>query len=351
MQYETKNILIKKRRISQEALEKLAIVSARFSQQRRDGRRIIMLNCVLAGLNFRNLCFAQAHFLACDFAGADLTDSDFSRAKLFASRFEGANLTRANFERADLRAVVFDKALLDETRFDHADLRKGSIITGDDDDLAVSRELLSSFRDANLSRTNLSHAHLKDVDFSGANLDATNLEGADLRGSRFVGAEFKGVRLTNASLHESDLRGASFEDMDLSHTGIIAAPAKPIDDDTLHAILDAHELWVGSGGRTGTRADFTAYNLAGRSLSQRNLAAISFANSNLKEVDFRGAVLAACDFSNANLRLANMSHCDLRGSNLEGALLEEARFDRADVGTLPETGMTTRFPEGFKLCA
>jgi len=69
------------------------------------------------------------------------------------------------------------------------------------------------------------------------------------------------------------------------------------------------------------------------------------------EVDFRGAVLAACDFTNANLRAANLSHSDLRGSNLASALLEEARFERADIGTLPETGMQTRFPEGFKLSA
>lgn len=168
MQYESRNILIKKRRISQEALEKLAVVSARFSQQRRDGRRIIMQSCTLAGLSFKSMCFAQAHFLDCDFTGANLTESTFSRARLFASKFEGANLTRANFERADLRAVVFDRALLDETCFDHADLRKGSIISGEDDDLEVSEELLSSFRDANLTRADLSHAQLKEVDFSGA---------------------------------------------------------------------------------------------------------------------------------------------------------------------------------------
>ncbi len=351
MQYDNKNILISDRHINQEALQKLAIVAARFAAQRRDGRRIVMRNCVLAGLNFKGMCFARAHFLACDFSGSDMAGADFSRAKLFASKFEGANLTRANFERADLRAVVFDRALLDHTCFDHADLRKGSVISGSDEDLKVSQEMISSFRDANLTGTNLSQAFLKDVDFSGATLDETILDGADLRGSRFIGAAFKKVALTNANLYDSDLRGASFEEMNLKQLGIKAAPAKPIDDDTLNEILDEHERWVDSGGHLGTRADFTAYNLCGRSLAKRNLAAVSFANSNLKAVDFRGTVLAACDFSDANLRAADLSHSDLRGSNLASALLDGARFERADIGALPDTGMSTRLPAGFKLCA
>lgn len=347
---ENRNIVLVKRIIKQDALIKLADVHSRFVAKRRDGRRVIMQNCVLIGLDFQKLCFAQAHFLACLFTEANLTGADFSRARLLGSSFESANLTRANFERADLRAVIFDKAILDQTRFDQADLRRSGIIGAhDENDDEVFREIRSSFRNADLNRTNLSNAQLKDVDFTGANLEATNLDGADLRGARFTGAEFKSVNLTNARLHEADMRGASFEDMQVDLAGVKATPVDSIDGFELRKLLAQHEHWVETDGKQGRRADFSEQNLAGLKLAERNLAAVSFANSNLKGVDFRGAVLAACDFSNANLRGANLSHSDLRGADLTGAVLDDAQFDHADIGALPETGMETVFPDGFLL--
>ena len=122
MHSDNRNIVLTRRIIGQEALKRLAAVHRRFADKRRDGRRVIMQNCVLAGLDFQGMCFAQAHFLGCRFTDSSLVEADFTRARLFASTFERADLTRANFERADLRAVAFDKAILDQTRFDEADL-------------------------------------------------------------------------------------------------------------------------------------------------------------------------------------------------------------------------------------
>src|SRR3546814_4336925 len=101
MAIDSSNIVLTGRLIDQDALRQLAEVHRRFVLQRRDGRRVIMQNCVLAGLDFTGLCFARAHFLGCHFTRADLTDADFQRARLFGSNFESADLTRANFERAD----------------------------------------------------------------------------------------------------------------------------------------------------------------------------------------------------------------------------------------------------------
>jgi len=347
---DSKNIVLSRRIVTQEALIKLAEVHRRFVEKKRDGRRVIMRNCVLVELDIRGLCFAQAHFMACLFSRANLTDADFSRAKLFGSTFESADLTRANFERADLRAVVFDKANLKDARFDEADLRRGGIIAnGGSGEQEVFREIRSSFRNANLSHTNLRNAVLKDVDFTGALLEGTELYGADLRGSRFTGAELKSVVLTNARLQEADLRGAAFEDTRVELSGLLATPMEAVDPVTLVQTLADHERWVRSDGKHGKRADFSEQNLTEVDLSGRSLATISFANANLKSVNFDGSVLAACDFSNANLRKANFSGSDLRGANFIGAMLEETRFSDANIGALPETGMETVFPDGFLL--
>ena len=350
MKNDSKNIVLTKRIITQAALVKLAEVHTRFVNQKRDGRRVIMQNCVLVDLDLEGMCFAQAHFMACLFSHANLTDADFSRAQLFGSTFESADLTRANFERADLRAVVFDKANLDQARLDRADLRRGAIITGDSGtESEIYREIRSSFRSATLRRTNLKNASLKDVDFTGAILEGTDLIGADLRGTRFVGAELKGVQLSNARLQEADLRSASFEDMAIDLTAVLSTPVESDSTETLDEILSEHEGWVASDGKQGKRADLSERNLSGLDLSGRSLATISFANSNLKNVNLSRSVLAACDFSNANLRSADLSRSDVRGTNFKGAMLDEAKFEDALIGALPETGMETVFPDGFLL--
>jgi uncharacterized protein YjbI with pentapeptide repeats len=342
------NILLTRRIIDQDALNRLARAHGRFVDQRRDGRRIIMQNCVLIGLDFKDMCFARAHFLGCHFAGASLVNADFTRAKLFASSFEGCDLTRAVFERADLRAVAFDKAILNETRLDQADLRKGGIISaGNERGSEVFREISSSFRNADLNRTNLRDALLKDVDFTGALLEATDLHGADLRGTRFTGAELNGVALTNVRLHEADMRGASFENMAPELSGVLSTPIHPINAVKLGQALRNHEIWVSSGSARGTRADFSEQNLSGMNLAGRSLATISFAKANLKGIDFKGAVLAACDFTDANLRGADLTGSDLRGAQFTGAHLDSALLGQIRTGVLAETGMRTTFPNGF----
>ena len=52
------NIVLTNRVIRQNALIAFAEHHRRFVAQRRDGRRVVMRNCVLAGLDFHGLCFA-----------------------------------------------------------------------------------------------------------------------------------------------------------------------------------------------------------------------------------------------------------------------------------------------------
>ena len=46
---------------------------------------------------------------------------------------------------------------------------------------------------------------------------------------------------------------------------------KPIDAETLTAILESHDEWLATEGRSGARADLTAGDLRGKSLWEADL--------------------------------------------------------------------------------
>ena len=116
------------RRISQEALKRLHDLHERYLRGVPNGWCIVMKECDLSGLDFRNLNFSHGHFIGCDFSGANLEDSRFAGANLFSAQFDRANLTRTNFTRADLRGAQFENAELEGARLDGADLRGASLV-------------------------------------------------------------------------------------------------------------------------------------------------------------------------------------------------------------------------------
>jgi len=72
----------------------------------------------------------------------------------------------------------------------------------------------------------------------------------------------------------------------------------------LKAVLDAHLLWIQSGGKEGPRA-----NLSGANLS----------DAGLSDADLRGANLSGANLSGANLSGADLSDADLSDAGLYGA--------------------------------
>ena len=100
------------RRISQDALRRIADFHIRYLRGVPNGWCVVMKECDLTGLDFRGLNFSQGHFIGCDFTSANLEDAVFKGTNLFGAGFDDANLTRTNFARADLRGARFENAEL-----------------------------------------------------------------------------------------------------------------------------------------------------------------------------------------------------------------------------------------------
>lgn len=111
-------------------------------------------------------------------------------------------------------------------------------------------------------------------------------------------------------------------------------------------MLDAHRLWLQSGGKQGKRAvgkhDFSGKDLTGAQLSKAQLKKSDFTKANLKDANFKEAELRAAVFKGANLQNTLLQNSDLleaefsgatfTNANLQGATLRRANFDQAKLG-------------------
>lgn len=91
----------------------------------------------------------------------------------------------------------------------------------------------------------------------------------------------------------------------------------------LREVLEAHNRWLNSVGKSGEKADLSGANLLGANLRY----------ADLREADLRGADLSNADLSNADLREADLRYADLRGADLDYSCLPlwcgslQAHFD------------------------
>ncbi|MEQ8282353.1 MAG: pentapeptide repeat-containing protein [Parvibaculum sp.] len=330
------------RRISQEALKRLSDLHTRYMKGVPNGWCVIMKECDLSGLDFRNLNFSHGHFIGCDFTGANLEDSHFAGANLFSANFDGANLTRTDFARADLRGAQFENAELEGARLEGADLRRGAVIRRGAS-APVGKEN-SSFRGARMYGTNMTECKLLDANFDGAAMSGTSLQGADLRGASFAGAELKGVELSGANLADADFRRAVLDEATALRGDMMRSvkPRTAPGPERMAKILADHMLWIQTGQQKGHRADFARMDLSRTDFSRAVLAGAVFRETILADVNFENAFLAAADFTDAILLRANLLGADLRGADLRGAEMKDARRDGAKTGELSGTSLSTR---------
>jgi uncharacterized protein YjbI with pentapeptide repeats len=82
-------------------------------------------------------------------------------------------------------------------------------------------------------------------------------------------------------------------------------------------LLDAHRLWLETGGKKGGRADLEGADFQG---------AVELKGANLQR-----AILNHAEFKNADLTNANFQVAELRRANFDGAILRDTNFREADL--------------------
>lgn len=327
------NRVIKGKRITQAALQRLGKLHVDWVVGRPTGKRAMLEDCDLSGLDLSHMNFSDGIFMSCRFEDCEGRGVKFTGAILRSSAFDRADLTNADFQRSDLRSASFQDAIMAGASLGRSDMRRDAY--SDD---------ASSFKGAVLTRANFTDSKMKGADLSGAIMQETNLSNADLRGASFRSAELAGVVLAGATVIDSDFSGAVLDKNMAGKIDITCAkgPARKLDSDRLSRMLDEHHRWVISLGSEGKRADLAGYDLTGVDFSGRNLAAANFNGATLAEARFEGAWLMAADFRTANMLRARLAKADLRGADFSDAHQRDIDVDACVVGELPGCPLVTR---------
>ncbi|MBI1206625.1 MAG: protein kinase, partial [Azospirillum sp.] len=149
----------------------------------RDGHRLLLKNCDIAGLQMAGVDWSAAAFDA-----VVMTDIDLVQAALSHASFRGCAMSRANLARADARGAQFLGCDL-----------AGAVLSGallSAIELSGGRRLKARFRDSRLAGAKLIGAKCEQADFTGADLRGADCRNADFTGANFTGANFTGANFT-----------------------------------------------------------------------------------------------------------------------------------------------------------
>jgi uncharacterized protein YjbI with pentapeptide repeats len=286
------------------------------------------------------LFLERAHIEDCHFSFSNLARTSFRGASLTKTRFTRCNLAGCDFRGASLRHVRVVDSEAQGAQF-------GGIFSRDLPRVPLS---LQSDPDQNLHGWAV-------TDFSGCDFSGSDLTGAGFRGAMVRGANFTGANLENADFSDADLSdaclshvrlsGAKFERTALEGAGF------SLDDETrakfgdnkafsdfeaesqgIGTLIDDHQIWVESKGRSGAQASFKGRRLMGIDLGGRMLGALDASNARILGVNFDRAVLASADLRSSRIEFSSFCGADLRGIGLANALLINCNFQGANFGGL-----------------
>lgn len=157
-----------------------------------------------------------------------------------------------------------------------------------------------------LAGASLSHARWAGIDLTGGDLRRACLEGADLERARLNRAHLEGADLTMATLRTASLADAQ----------------------AVRAVLRYADLTDADA----TRANFSATDLSHANLEKARLKGCSFTVANLSHSRLVGADLSDATLTHAHIEDADFTDAILESACLNGLILRQACFTRADFG-------------------
>lgn len=211
------------------------------------------------------------NFRGRDLNCADLSFADLRRVDLINAHLSGANLTEASLEAASLDGAHLQGAILRSVNLQSA------TVAG-----------------AQLQGANLSFAQLQSAFLVAAHLQGANLKYAALQGANLNGAVLRGAVLDNAFMQAASLEGAQLAGASLDGANLQGA-----------SLRDVNAPWEGRNSY---------------------LSAINYGNILIEGKFLRGAQLQG-----ASLQRASLQGSSLDGVQLQGALINEANWDLAQL--------------------
>ena len=284
--------------------------------RKRGGRRGDLSFHNLAGMELKRLVLTGIKFTGTNLTDVNLSESDLSGADFFGADLEGADLTSANLAGADFRGANMSRATLAFANLRGADFRSGQTSHGQDGQTKLIEANLqhAALCEANLTGCDMSGADLLDADFKGADLTKTVLIGADLTGASFEKSKFAGTIIELSRLSPAQAAATNGGAVEIEYPVLAASE--------INAALDAHRLWMESGGREGRRFKFECVALKGAALAGRDLSGAWLRRCSLRGINLAGT----------QLNMADLSYCDLREAVLEEGSFRGANFRRSNLG-------------------
>ena len=164
----------------------------------RKGKRLVMRDCNLSGLQMTGVNWSAA-----EFHGVDLQDIVLRQAKLSMVAFPGSRLDNADLSKVEACGANFSGCSMVGIDLSDADL---SAVTSISDARTRWR---SNFERADMRSAALARVRLNEGRLSRANLTGAVLAGASLRGADFTGANLTGADFTNADVTGANFGGAT----------------------------------------------------------------------------------------------------------------------------------------------
>ena len=299
----------------------------------RGGRRAKVTLANLDGLNLANRNLAEADFSGASLVGANAFGSNLQGANFYCADLRDCNFTRTNMKRADLRGASVKGARLAYAILDKADVRKATMMYIGPNGVRVINRNGGGQSGAGVDFSNCS---LKGASFAGAEFDGANFTGAILHGVNFQGAKLKNATFKNAVLTGVNLKELAVPPSALAGCVTDVTPEAMAKGEVLKRRLEAHQIWLSSGGAQPDHAVLDGEDL--RPLQQflmgRRLAGLSMRRVVAVGVDFSDCWLQGTKFDGADLRDANFSGADMRGASLRNVRLVHAKFERANLQRL-----------------
>jgi len=180
-----------------------------------------------------------------NFSNCSLRDAKFGSAILDGSDFTGADLDGATFITASLRETVLQDVSLHGTKFYQSDLSGANLANVD---LSAADITGSDFTGANLSNANLSGAKNEYWwnSFRNADLTSTNLSGLPLNGAQFQNATLRSADLSNCELVQADFSDANLTDTSFKNARVDSAVFRGtsgLDADTKKNLEQQAQRW------------------------------------------------------------------------------------------------------------
>jgi uncharacterized protein YjbI with pentapeptide repeats len=181
-----------------------------------------------------------------------------------------------------------------------------------------------------LSRADLSEAHLSSRDLSRADLSGTDLSRADLRETILFNADLRGTILSETKLQGADLSCADLRDAEsLTQEQLEQAKGNRVTQVPNYLSYPKTKWGFDSSGVVLPNADLNNADLRCGVLHSSDLQEAKLQEANLKEADLKEANLQDADLRGAKLQGADLQGAKLRGANLQGAFLQGANLKEA----------------------